>query len=367
MESTNIPEPVRRKWLNPEKARSLLAGHGIYLALVILVFISVLLSPAFFTVSNLLNVLRAAAVLGIVSIGQTFVILGGGIDLSIGSMMALTSVVAASQMKGQSEEVGVSLSYNSDYYGIDLSVGATMGTVAIAISEITRGSDDNVLIGILVCLGIGLLIGLANGLLITKRNVPPFVVTLGMLIFVEGARLAYTKGIISGRPAPFIRSLAIVHGALPTPLILLAVLILISAIILYRTPFGRRLYAVGGNREAARFTGIRVDRVIIATYLISGLFAAIAGLVLSGYIGYGDRYLGRGFDMDSIGATVIGGTTFAGGVGGIGGTIVGVLMLTSLFNIVLILGLPVEVQLLIKGFVIIGAVLMYTVLQRKRS
>ncbi|OGO28810.1 MAG: hypothetical protein A2Z16_12375 [Chloroflexi bacterium RBG_16_54_18] len=323
-----MPEPVRRKWLNPEKARSLLAGHGIYLALVILVFISVLLSPAFFTVSNLLNVLRAAAVLGIVSIGQTFVILGGGIDLS---------------------------------------VGATMGTVAIAISEITRGSDDNVIIGILVCLGIGLLIGLANGLLITKRNVPPFVVTLGMLIFVEGARLAYTKGIISGRPAPFIRSLAIVHGALPTPLILLAVLILISAIILYRTPFGRRLYAVGGNREAARFTGIRVDRVIIATYLISGLFAAIAGLVLSGYIGYGDRYLGRGFDMDSIGATVIGGTTFAGGVGGIGGTIVGVLMLTSLFNIVLILGLPVEVQLLIKGFVIIGAVLMYTVLQRKRS
>ncbi len=328
MESTNIPEPVRRKWLNPEKARSLLAGHGIYVALLVLVFISVLLSPAFFTVSNLLNVLRAAAVLGIVSIGQTFVILGGGIDLS---------------------------------------VGATMGTVAIAISEITRGSNDNVLIGILVCLGIGLLIGLANGLLITKRNVPPFVVTLGMLIFVEGARLAYTKGIISGRPAPFIRQLAIVHGALPTPLILLAVLILISAIILYRTPFGRRLYAVGGNREAARFTGIRVDRVIIATYLISGLFAAIAGLVLSGYIGYGDRYLGRGFDMDLIGATVIGGTTFAGGVGGIGGTIVGVLMLTSMFNIVLILGLPVEVQLLIKGFVIIGAVLMYTVLQRKRS
>jgi ribose transport system permease protein len=314
--------------LIPEKARSLLAGHGIYLALVILVFISVLLSPAFFTMSNLLNVLRAAAVLGIVSIGQTFVILGGGIDLS---------------------------------------VGATMGTVAIAISEITRGSDDNVFIGILVCLGIGLLIGLANGLLITKRNVPPFVVTLGMLIFVEGARLAYTRGIISGRPAPFIRQLAIVHGALPTPLILLVILLLISAVVLYRTPFGRRLYAVGGNREAARFTGIRVDRVIIATYLISGLFAAIAGLVLSGYIGYGDRYLGRGFDMDSIGATVIGGTTFAGGVGGIGGTIVGVLMLTSLFNIVLILGLPVEVQLLIKGSVIIGAVLLYSAMQRKRS
>ena len=328
MESTQIPESEKRKRFNFDRTRSWIAGHGIYLALAILVLISVILSPAFFKLSNLLNVLRAAAVLGIVSIGQTFVILGGGIDLS---------------------------------------VGATMGTVAIAISEITRGSDQNVLIGILACLGIGLLIGLANGLLITKRNVPPFVVTLGMLIFVEGARLAYTKGIISGRPAPFIRQLAVVHGAVPVPLILLAVLVFISAIVLYRTPFGRRLYAVGGNREAARFAGIRVDRIIIATYLISGLFAAIAGLVLSGYIGYGDRYLGRGFDMDSIGATVIGGTTFAGGVGGIGGTIVGVLLLTTLFNIVLILGLPVEVQLVIKGIVIIAAVLMYSALQRRRT
>lgn len=328
MESTQIPTPEKRKWMVPEKARTFIAEHAIYLALVVLVLISMMLSPAFFKLSNLLNVLRAAAVLGIVSIGQTFVILGGGIDLS---------------------------------------VGATMGTVAIAISEITRGSNDNVLIGILACLGIGMLIGLANGLLITKRNVPPFVVTLGMLIFVEGARLAYTKGIISGRPAPFIRQLAVVHGTAPVPLIILAVLVLVSAIILYRTAFGRRLYAVGGNREAARFAGIRVDRIIIATYIISGLFAAIAGLVLSGYIGYGDRYLGRGFDMDSIGATVIGGTTFAGGVGGIGGTIVGVLLITTLFNIVLILGMPIEIQLIVKGLVIIGAVLMYSAVQRRRT
>lgn len=324
METNVSPKGEKRKWLNRDMLRSLLTEHGIYLALLILVLISAMLSPAFFKLSNLLNVLRSAAVLGVVSIGQTYVILGGGIDLS---------------------------------------VGATMGTVAIAISEITRGSNDNVVLGIFACLVIGMVIGLANGLLITKRNIPPFVATLGMLIFVEGARLAYTQGIISGRPAPFIRELAAIKGYFPVPLVILAVLVIIAGIVLYRTPFGRRLYATGGNRNAALFSGVRVHNIMISTYMISGLFAAIAGLVLSGYIGYGDRYLGRGFDLDSIGATIVGGTSFVGGSGGIGGTIAGVLLITTLFNIVLILNLPVEVQLIIKGLVIIGAVMIYSSLK----
>jgi ribose/xylose/arabinose/galactoside ABC-type transport system permease subunit len=299
--------------------------HGVFVALALLILISAVISPAFFKPSNILNVLRAAAVLGIVSIGQTYVILGGGIDLS---------------------------------------VGATMGTVAIAISEITRGTNENVGMGILACLLIGIVIGVANGLLITKRNIPPFVTTLGMLIFVEGARMAYTQGIISGRPAPFIRNLAAIYGWFPVPVFILVVLLFLAGILLYRTPFGRKLYAVGGNRLAAQFSGINVDRIIISTYVISGLFAAIAGLVLSGYIGYADRYLGRGFDLDSIGATIVGGTSFAGGRGGIGGTIAGVLLITALFNIVLILNLPVEFQLIVKGAVIILAVLMYSSIRK---
>jgi len=130
--------------------------------------------------------------------------------------------------------------------------------------------------------------------------------------------------------------------------------------LLKKTSFGRRLYATGGNREAARYSGINVDRISIATYVLCGLCAAIAGLLLAGYIGYGDRYLGRGFDLDSIAAVVVGGTAFEGGRGGIGGTIAGVLLLTILFNIVLILNLEVHYQLILKGIVIIGAVLAYS-------
>lgn len=302
--------------------------RGVYLALIAVVLASAILSPAFYKFSNVLNVLRAAAVLGIVSIGQTLVILGGGIDLS---------------------------------------VGAVMGTVAIAVSEITGGKDDQVALAIVICLALGAIVGLGNGVLITKRNIPPFVATLGMLIFVEGLRFAWTRGIISGRPAPFVRVLASIIGPIPIPVVIVVVLAILVGLMLHRTPFGRQLYATGGNRQAARFSGIDVERVSIVTYVLCGLFAALAGLVLSGYIGYGDRYLGRGFDLDSIGAVVVGGTSFAGGRGGIGGTIAGVLLLTALLNIVLILNLPVHYQLIVKGAVIIGAVLTYSMQSRFES
>ena len=297
-----------------------LETRGVFIALVLAILISALLSPAFYKFSNVLNILRAAAVLGIVSIGQTMVILGGGIDLS---------------------------------------VGAIMGTVAIAVSEITGGKDDSVAVAIVACLAIGAVVGLLNGLLITKRNIPPFVATLGMLIFVEGVRFAWTRGIISGRPAPFVRVLASIIGPIPVPVVIVVVLAVAVWLLLKKTPFGRQLYAAGGNREAARFSGINVQRISIATYVLCGLFAAVAGLILSGYIGYADRYLGRGFDLDSIGAVVVGGTSFAGGRGGIGGTIAGVLLLTTMFNIVLILNLQVHFQLIVKGAVIIGAVILY--------
>jgi len=298
--------------------------HGIYVFLVLLILLSSILSPTFFKLDNILNMLRSAAVLGIVSIGQTYVIIGGGADLS---------------------------------------VGATMGTVAIMISEITKGENNNVAVGILACLLVGVIIGLINGLLITKRNMPPLVVSLGMAILVEGTRLAYTQGIISGRPAPFIRELAKIHGIFPVPLLIMVVFFAIASIILNHSPFGRKLFAVGGNPEAAKYSGIKVDKTVIISYMISGFFAALAGLVLSGYIGYGDRYLGTGFNMDSVAATIVGGTSFEGGKGGIGGTIVGVAIMTILFNITLMLGLPINVQLIVKGLIIIAAVLMYSIMQ----
>ena len=308
--------------VTPLSLSAFLERRGVYVALGVVVLISALLSPAFYKFSNLLNVLRAAAVLGIVSIGQTLVILAGGIDLS---------------------------------------VGAVMGTVAIFISEFTGGKDEKVAIAILACLLIGVIVGWINGVLTTKRNIPPFVATLGMLIFVEGIRFAYTGGVISGRPAPFIRVLASIIGPIPVPVVIMTASALVIGLILKKSTFGRHLYATGGNRQAARFSGINVDRVSITTYIVCSFFAAIAGLLLAGYIGYGDRYLGRGFDLDSIAAVVVGGTSFSGGRGGIGGTIAGVLLLTALFNIVLILNLQVHYQHIVKGFVIIAAVMVYSV------
>jgi ribose/xylose/arabinose/galactoside ABC-type transport system permease subunit len=325
VEGSTSKAPGIIRLITTDSLASFMESRGVYIALLIVIIISAILSPAFYKFSNVLNVLRAAAVLGIVSVGQTMVILGGGIDLS---------------------------------------VGAVMGTIAIAVSELTGGRDNNVATAIVICLGIGAAVGLMNGLLIAKRNIPPFVATLGTLIFVEGLRFAWTRGIISGRPAPFIRVLASIIGPIPIPVVILAVLAVVVAFLLKKTPFGRQLYATGGNREAARFSGINVERISITTYVLCGLCAAIAGLVLSGYIGYGDRYLGRGFDLDSIGAVVVGGTSFAGGRGGIGGTIAGVLLLTALFNIVLILNLAVHYQLIVKGAVIIGAVMVYSLQSR---
>ena len=127
-----------------------------------------------------------------------------------------------------------------------------MGTVAIFISEFTGGSDANVAIAIPACLLIGVVVGWMNGLLITKRNIPPFVATLGMLIFVEGVRFAYTRGVISGRPAPFVRVLASIIGPIPIPVVIMVVLAVIVSVMLKKTPLGRQLYATGGNREAGR-------------------------------------------------------------------------------------------------------------------
>jgi ribose transport system permease protein len=140
---------------------------------------------------------------------------------------------------------------------------------------------------------------------------------------------------------------------------------IIAGIVLYQTPFGRALYATGANREAARLSGVAVDRVTTLTYVACGFLAALGGLLLSGYIGYVDRYLGRGFDLDSIAAVVVGGASFAGGRGGIGGTLAGVLLVTALLNLVLILNLNTQLQLVLKGLVIVGAVSLYSVRRRR--
>ena len=299
-----------------------LGRGGIFGALVLVILVAAFLSPAFFKPSNIFNVLRAASPLGIVSIGQTIVMLAGGIDLSIASVMAMTTVVVA---------------------------------------DMTNGENVRILPALLVVFGIGIAVGLLNGLLVTKRRVPPFIATLGVAILLEGIRFVYTKAAPSGSIPPGVRFFGNeAIGPLPTNLIVLLVFSAIGLFVLHKTVFGRHIYATGVNREAARLSGVDVDRVTLLTYVICSVLAVLGGLILAGFIGYADNYLGRGYELESIAAVVIGGTSFAGGSGGIGGTVVGVLLLTMLFNIVLLLSLPVEYQLVVKGLVIIAAVALYS-------
>jgi ribose/xylose/arabinose/galactoside ABC-type transport system permease subunit len=314
---------------------ALLERYGIFAALLLLLLAAAVFAPEFFGPSNLANVLRTASVLGIVAIGQTFVILGAGIDLSVGAVMGAAMIIAA---------------------------------------QLTGGQDQLAVPAFVLALAMGAGVGLLNGLLVTGRNVPPFVATLAMLVLVEGARLAYTRGIPSGGIPPLLRVLGRdslellplpllgpISLRVPISLLVMIAVAVVAGLMLYRTPFGRALYATGGNREAARLSGIPVERVVTTTYVMCGCLAALGGLLLSGYVGYVDRYLGRGFDLDSIAAVVVGGTSFAGGRGGIGGTIAGVLLVTSLLNMVLILNLTAELQPVVKGLAIVGAVALYSV------
>lgn len=310
------------------RLHAFLVRYGVYLSLLILLLVAGVLSPQLFSRNSFFLVLRQASQLGLVAIGQTLVLLVAGIDLSVTGVIVMASIIVA--------EVGL-------------------------------GQDARILPGVLLALGLGALVGLGNGLLVTKRNVPPFVATLGMLVLVRGAMLAHTRGIPSGRVPDGLRLLSAPLGPLPVSFVVWVVLSLVFAFLLYRTPWGRRVFAVGSNRVAARLAGLAVDRTVITIYVICSLMAAFAGIVLSGYVGYVDRYLGRGFDLDSITAAVIGGTAFTGGRASLLGTMAGVLLVQVLSSMLLNLGLDVEVQLIVKGLVVIAAVALYTTFERSEG
>jgi len=300
----------------------ILRKHGSYIALFILMVLSGIIQPIFFHPQNIFNLLLKAAPLGVVTLGQFFVILGGGFDLSVASLMATTNIVAAAGMYGRNE-------------------------MCLSVS--------------LLCLGLGILVGLTNGLLITKRRIPPFIMTLGMMIFLQGVRFVWTKGAPFGTIPLALRFIGKGSiGGIPLSVILLAILAIGSFVVLTKTTYGRQLYSTGGNWEAARLSGVNVDRVIILTYIISGFMAALAGLLLTGYLGLSDNWAGKGYELKSIASVVIGGAALTGGRGTVGGTIAGVLIMTILDNIVLLLNLEVEIQMIVEGIVIIGAVAFYT-------
>jgi len=297
-----------------------LAPYALPIFLVLMIIVAGIISPAFLSANNISNMLLQAAPLGIVVIGQAFVIILRGLDLSVSSVMA-TAAVIATGFSGQ----------NADVVPI-----------------------------LLIAVGIGVATGLVNGLLVTKRSVSPFLATLATMIVLQGIRFAYTQGAPSGNVPPFFRTLgsATWYG-IPYNLMLLVVLGVIFWILLAKSRFGREVYITGGNPTTARLLGINADRVTIIGYIISGGLAAIAGLVLSGYVGIVDNWVGRGFELDSIVAAVMGGISLAGGRGGIVGGLFGAAVLIVVFNAVLLFGLPVQFQIIIKGIVIVAAAAFY--------
>jgi ribose/xylose/arabinose/galactoside ABC-type transport system permease subunit len=306
-----------------------LAQGGVYLALALVMVAAGLISPGFFTQDNLLNILRQAAALGIIGVGQAIVMIGGGFDLSVTAVMQLTTVMMA---------------------------------------ELSLGRDDRLWPAAVACLALGLLIGWINGWITTRRLAPSFMVTLATAVAVTGARLLYTGGTPSGLLPDGIRPLS--QGevlGIPVAVLLCFGLTAIGSIILRRTVFGRELYALGSNREAARLSGVRVQRVGTLTFVISGVLAAFAGLVLAAYVGYADPWLGGGYDLDSIAAAAIGGVSLAGGRGGLWGTLAGVLLIRMLMNFVLVVHLPVEFQYVVRGSALILAVALYSAAGRRSA
>jgi ribose transport system permease protein len=271
----------------------------------------------FFKPTNLLNIARGFSMLSIAAIGQTVVIIGGGLDLSVAEVISTANVFAATFMAGNNA----------------LFLPVTLLTLAF-----------------------GAAVGLFNGTLVTRRNVPPFVATLGTSIVLRGIRLMWTQGLPQGHIPPNLSSLGV--GAtlgIPNLFFVFLVVAVLMALVLTRMGYGRRLYAVGTNGSVAVLSGIRRERTIVISYVICGICSAFVGILLGGYTGMSDQKIGEGYDLDSIAVAVLGGAAIGGGTGSVGGTVVGAVIILVLTNLSLLMGFPIQSQMVIKGLLIVLA------------
>lgn len=295
-----------------------LERYGVLAAFAIFVVAATIIQPRFLTTTNLLNVIRQVSIFGIMAIGETFVILTAGIDLSVGAILALCVVLVAGVLP-------------------------------------TVGILPAIFIGLLV----GVAVGVVNGLGVTIGRVQPFVMTLGMLGIARGLAFIYTGGM----PIPVLdkQFLYIGNGYLlgmPVPAIIFLSLVVIAALVLKFTPFGRYVYAIGSNEEAARLSGVSVNLNKTAVYAISGLMAATAAVVYASQLAVGPPIAGEGYELDAIAAVVVGGTSLFGGEGGMLGTLLGAVIIGSMANILNLTGVNPFVQRLAKGLLIIAAVML---------
>ncbi|WP_330646880.1 ABC transporter permease (plasmid) [Thioclava litoralis] len=305
---------------------SILTRYGIVLSFIILLVTLAIISPNFLSPNNLFNVLRQVSINGVLAVGMTFVILTAGIDLSIGAILALSGAVAA--------------------------------------SLVTGSAPMNPVLAVLAGTATGMACGALNGVLIARFAVPAFVVTLGMLSVARGATLLYSGGRPVANLSGEFRWLGqgVVAG-IPVPVILFAIVFAIAAFVLRYTVYGRRIYAVGGNPKSARTSGINPARIVFSVYVIMGALAGLAGVMLTARTTAALPQAGLGYELDAIAAVVIGGTSLTGGVGRIGYTLIGVLMIGVISNGLDLLGVSSYYQQIIKGSIIVLSVM----IDRSRS
>ena len=294
---------------------------GPLLGLFLLVVIVSILNPSFLEPLNLLNLLRQVAINALIAFGMTFVILTGGIDLSVGAILALSSALTAGMMVA----------------GVDPIIAIIVGCI------------------------LGALMGMVNGLFITKGKMAPFIATLATMTIFRGLTLVYTGGNpITGLGDNYLFQL-FGRGyflGIPVPAITMILAFVILFILLHKTPFGRKTYAIGGNEKAALISGIKVPKVKIMIYSLSGMLAALAGAILTSRLNSAQPTAGTSYELDAIAAVVLGGTSLSGGKGRIFGTLIGALIIGTLNNGLNLLGVSSFYQMVVKGIVILIAVLL---------
>ena len=314
--------------MSETKATAFFARFRSLLALALMVLALSLLSDRFLTVDNGWNILRQISVNLCLSIGMTLVILSGGIDLSVGAILALSGALAAGLLK-----IGIEIP------GTDI------------LLQVTPSG------AILIGLAAGAAAGWINGFAITRFKLPPFVATLGMFSIARGLTMLWTGGFpITGLGDAFGRLGTGVFLGMPTPVWIMLALTGVFIVVTKRTRFGRHLYAVGGNVRAARLTGLNVSRITIAVYSLAGALAGVAGLIVTARLDSVQPNAGLGYELDSIAAVVIGGTSLSGGRGSVAGTVLGCLIIGVLNNGLFLLNVSPFWQQVIKGVVILLAV-----------
>lgn len=322
---TAAPEAPRTGILGAIRARKGIRARetGVLIALIAMIIFMSIASPVFLSANNIFNNLRNATTIAIMAIGVTMVIISGGIDLSVGSVLAVSAMVMARLF----------------YHGAGTFVGLVAG------------------------LGFGALLGVANSLMVTHIKLPPFIATLGMLSIGRGLTVLFATGLRGSVASnisidrPFVEFIGGGYvGPVPFPVIITALLFAFFGWFLRRTVLGRQIYAVGSNEEAARLSGVAVNRVKLFTYTITGLLAALAGILQAGLLSTAVTNAGNGQELDVIAAVVIGGASLTGGRGSVWGALIGAMIMTVLRNSFVLLRLPGYAQTISIGVVIILAV-----------